>query len=244
MVRGWEIPKIWVDGTCYIIGGGSSILTQLEVPEDVIAKVRNNQLPLSSLSPYFSFLHDKHVIGVNTACFVGNWIDFLFFGDFGFFDRYRHQIAGYSGIKVSCDKRFRRNQYPVDTIHCIERDRNKPRGISRKPNYIAWNRNSGASAINFAVHLGAKKIYLLGFDMKLAGDEVSQHFNNIYRTPKQQRQYVENEKLPFHRHLKGFPSIASDAKKLGVEIINLNPDSAIKSFKKMSYKQMLENETV
>jgi len=37
----------------------------------------------------------------------------------------------------------------------------------------------------------------------------------------------------------GFPKIATDAKRFGVEIINVSPDSAIKSFKKVSLKEVI-----
>ena len=43
----------------------------------------------------------------------------------------------------------------------------------------------------------------------------------------------------FKKHLEGFPSIARDAKKLGIEILNANPNSAIEDFRKVTLKDIL-----
>jgi len=109
-------------------------------------------------------------------------------------------------------------------------DRDKPFGLSDDPTKIRWNRNSGSSAINLAVHLGAKRIMLLGFDMKLK-DHKDQHWHKLYgKKPKKESQIQKT----FIRHSEGFPKIARDAKRLGVEILNVNPDSAITAFERVN----------
>jgi hypothetical protein len=45
--------------------------------------------------------------------------------------------------------------------------------------------------------------------------------------------------LPFPKHLVGFPAIKEDADKLGVQIFNVCPDSAIKEFPKLTLKEAL-----
>jgi hypothetical protein len=44
---------------------------------------------------------------------------------------------------------------------------------------------------------------------------------------------------PFRRHLRGWPAIAEDAVKIGVEIINASPTSAIQAFRKVSVRELL-----
>lgn len=95
----------------------------------------------------------------------------------------------------------------------------KGKGITEDRNKVCWNGNSGGSAINIAYHLGAKKIVLVGFDMRRVNGE--KNFHNDHK---------EQQHNPFRRHLKGFPIIAKDAKRLGLEIINATPGSAIDSF--------------
>jgi hypothetical protein len=117
--------------------------------------------------------------------------------------------------------------------------RGKPRGIEKKAGVISWNRNSGASAINVAYHLGAKLIVLLGFDMKSAGDapeDMNWHTDHLTmglnkNNPKQNI---------FKRFLQCFPDIAVDADTLGIKIINANPDSAIDCFETMALEEAMK----
>ena len=97
----WRVPRIWEDGDVWVIGGGPSIPRMFGVPEKIIQKVVNGASP-SVYSPYMSALHDKHVIGVNVAYLIGNWIDMVFFGDRGFFLAHQQGLAEFPGLKVSC----------------------------------------------------------------------------------------------------------------------------------------------
>jgi hypothetical protein len=78
-------------------------------------------------------------------------------------------------------------------------------------------------------------IFLLGFDMKVDSAE-KQHWHDLYgkianRNPR------KPYRLPFERHLRGFPAIYKDSVRLGIEIINVSPDSAINEFKKVSLSE-------
>lgn len=114
--------------------------------------------------------------------------------------------------------------------HCVDRLEGKPgflrlirgrimEGIDTTPGRVAWNRNSGASAINLAWHLGASKVVLYGFDMRDVDGE--SHWHNDHQSKKPS---------PHARFLRCFPAIKRDAERLGIEIINASPGSAIKEF--------------
>jgi hypothetical protein len=47
-------------------------------------------------------LHSKHVIGINVAFMIGDWIDMVFFGDGGFFLKHKAALAKFPGLKVTC----------------------------------------------------------------------------------------------------------------------------------------------
>lgn len=232
----WKVPNIWEGGECWIIGGGPSMPRQFDIPENVIQDVAEGRTPLNAFSPYLSSIHKKHVIGVNVAYKLGNWIDMVFFGDSGFFLTHRYGLAEFGGLKVSCHHTVNAVPHQLDAIKYIPKDNNKNRGISDKKDRICWNGNSGGAAINLAVHTGAKRIILLGFDMKLVEDRKHWHkeYINSGRTRKD-----DNMHLPFHRHLIGFPHIANDARRLGVEIFNASPESAIEDFPKVAVKELL-----
>ena len=42
--------------------------------------------------------------------------------------------------------------------------------MSKDPETVVTGKNSGYAAVNLAYHLGAERILLLGFDMKMRGD--------------------------------------------------------------------------
>lgn len=230
----WRVPRIWEGGDVWIIGGGPSMPKQFGIPEKVVRQVIEGSSPPSVYSPYMAYLHKKHVIGVNVAYRIGTWIDMVVFGDEGFYLRECMLLAKFPGIKISCHPGSRSENW----IKYLERDTAHPKGISSDPKKISWNHNSGAAAINVAAHAGAKRIYLLGFDMKI-GDNKMQHWHDIYkRGPVNATDQKRLMKLPFDKHLTGFSIIAQDAKRMGIQIINVCPDSAINNFPKVSLKEL------
>ncbi len=73
--------------------------------------------------------------------------------------------------------------------------------------------------------------------MKL-NDTDNQHWHDVYKRGVTLDQR-KKRKMPFHRHLRGFPQIAKDAKQMGVEILNASPDSTIECFRKVTVKELL-----
>lgn len=231
----WQVPRIWENGDVWILGGGPSVPKQFGVPDNVVDGVIKGTSPASVYSPYMSFLHNKHVIGINVAYLIGDWIDMVFFGDVGFLLKHEQGLANFPGLKVSSHPRA--DKY--DWIRYTPRDNSHPRGISDNPNLVSWNGNSGAAAISIAVNAGAKRVILLGFDMKC--DKENQHWHDLYGRLEnaKKRDPRKPYRLPFERHLRGFEFIEKDARRRGVEILNACPDSAIRQFKKVSVKDLI-----
>jgi len=226
---------MWEGGECWIIGGGPSLSQQFEIPQDIIDKVMSGEEPISAYSPFLSSIHGKHVIGVNAAFLLGSWIDVVFFGDGGFYKNNARELNKVNKLKIACNMSAKKIA-SMKGVKFVARDHNHAYGITKRKNCVSWNHNSGSAAINFAYHLGATKIYLLGFDMKV-GPTKMQHWHIHYNSGKKgPRNPI---KLPFQRHLHGFPKMAKDAKRLGIEIINVSPNSAIKSFKRVSLKDIV-----
>jgi len=235
----WTVPRMWEDGECWIIGGGPSIIQQFGIPADVEKRVREGEDDPSAYSPWLAPIHNKHVIGVNAAFLIGDWIDMMIFGDNKFYLAFHEQLARWKGIKVSCHKKFRSEDYRGCGIKYLAKHR-RTIGISPNPSTVCWHSNTGAAAINLAVHTGVKRIILLGYDMKTDGTG-NQHWHMLYKgltsSGKTKRPILM--KSPFQRHLLGFPAIAKDARKMGVEIINASPDSAIEVFPKVKVSELL-----
>jgi len=234
----WKAPKMWDGGTCFIIGGGPSLVEQFQIPPEIVAEVRRNKANISTYSPYLEALHDKHVIGVNNAYLLGDWVDCCFFGDCAWYLVHRVPLAKFQGIKVTCCDRFANK--PVAKCEGIKYlakgggkglpgADSKLYGISENPSKVAWNSNSGAAAISLAAHFGVKRIILLGFDMQAPDGMTHWHFGH---NPK--------NKQPFNRHLRGFPVIAKDAQCMGIEIFNASPNSKIELFPKLTLEEALK----
>lgn len=233
----WSVPAIWEDGECWIIGGGPSIWEVFSVPIAIREKVVKGITPFSSLSPYMEVIRSRHVIGINNAYMLGVWVDVLFFGDSSWYLKHRNALAGWPGIKVTCDPKFiNRSPGKMEGVKCLERDRERPEGITKDHRKVSWNKNSGAAAISLAVHFGVKRIYLLGFDMAMDGRAENSHWFGSYAGPGNKMKRTP----PFAKHLKGFPAIAQDAKEQGIEIINVNPKSVIDVFPKVPLQEALD----
>jgi len=224
----WNIPKIWEGGQCIILGGGPSITTQFGVPNSIVQDVYEGKSTPAVYGPYMSAIHAQHVIAVNMAYKIGDWIDCVFFGDRGFLLKQQADFFAFNGLRVTCASGV--GDYNGN-LKVVERDTRKKNGISFVPNKLCWNNNSGAAAINLAVHFGVKRIILLGFDMKLDSGQ-NQHWHKYYHTD------VKMVDQTMKMHLKSFPAIAKDLDGK-VEIINCSPDSSIVDFPKLNFKDIL-----
>lgn len=225
----WHAPRMWEGGRCIVIGGGPSMPGQFNIPEDLVAKVTDRADPTGPevYSHYMEPIHGEHVIVVNDGYRLGSWPDICFFGDHGWYRVHRMHLAKWPGLKVSCSPALRENQ---DGIKHLRRDPGHKVGLSENPSRVAWGFNSGASAINLAVHLGVRRVVLLGFDM--AWPDGKSHWHQGHGN--------EDRPLPnYSKWMKGLDVMAKDAARLGIEIINASSESSIEVFPKVRLMEVL-----
>lgn len=232
----WRAPQIWTGATVWVLGGGQSLPEQFGVPPEIIRQVQDGELPMSAYSPYMEALHRRHVVAINSAFLIGDWIDIVFFGDKGWFFGNRKQLAKFPGLKVTCHHAVDASKYKGDHVKYLAKDNTKRKGLTRNPHKVCWNLNSGMAALSMIANMGARRIILLGFDMKLSSSG-RQHFHGEYN-----RRVVKARKLPFERHMACLPHIVDDARKRRITIINASPDSAITVFTKITVKELLRDE--
>ncbi len=240
MANVWEPPFIWNDQECWIIGAGLSIFDQFEIPVKLREQLKNREVPLSELSLYMGDLRDRNVIGINMAVTIADWIDFLFFGDSDWFFRNRQKVDEAKVERVSCDDLFEKERYRSIVKH-MHKDKKKNYGISNVPGYVCWNKNSGLASLSLAYQLGAKRIILVGFDMDsdCIDSKDRYHIFGFHYEQKTSPPDKNKREEKFRRMKFGLPAIAKDARRLGVEIINANPESAIEEFPKANVKELL-----
>ena len=171
----------------------------------------------------FDLIKDKHVIGVNNAYLLGSWVDICWFGDCRWWNWHKEKVREFPGLVATCCVSLVDKYQRLKVVQ-----RGKPRGIEKRANQVSWNSNSGASVINFAYHLGAKRLVLLGYDMRRVDDNTNWHSD--HPCP---------DKNPYARFLKRFPLIAKDAKALKLEIVNASPGSALDVFPIVRLEEVL-----
>lgn len=93
--------------------------------------------------------------------------------------------------------------------------------------------NSGFQALNLAVQFGAKRVLLIGFDMTDRGG-VHWYGRNIWA------QAHNPTGSNFQRWVAAFTQAAPVLERMGVEVINASPVSALQCFPKRSLAEALE----
>ena len=102
-------------------------------------------------------------------------------------------------------------------------------GMPPKNDGVTNGRNSGFQALQMAVWMGASRILLLGFDMKIKDGRAHWHKEHPLPTPGN----------VFGSMIAAFNGIAPELKRRGVEVINCTPDSALTVFPYKSVDEAL-----
>ena len=158
---------------------------------------------------------DILAVAVNTAYRMVPWAPVFYAGDFLFWKvhaaRMRvNQMACLWTCDATAAEHFGLNRWKgANDV-----------GLGEK--MIHMNGNSGAQAINLAYLFGARKIVLLGFTMREIDGK--KHFHGDHEAPLVQKQL-------FAEWLHKMEFVARDAKRLGVDIVNCDPLSAMTCFR-------------
>lgn len=94
--------------------------------------------------------------------------------------------------------------------------------------------NSGFQALNLAVQWGAKCIILIGFDMT---DQSGVHWYGRNNWPRANNPDHNN----FKRWIDAFTKAAPQLERMGVDVVNASPNSALKCFKHRSIAEALSD---
>lgn len=234
--RVWDIPKKMKNQKCFILGGGPSIYEVFAVPTELQKMVKEQLAPASMADQYMSSIHDKNVIAVNSAFRFGRWIDLVYFGDCKWLDWNKHDLFEFPGLKITSCKRWEQKA-PGKDVRYVPFDTKHDSGISPAPNKVAWNKNSGAAAIDLAIKMGATKIVLIGYDMKLDDDGWSHHHG--YHRERKPQEGNDRHTPPFERYKKLMPKVVGEAKKQGVEMVNVSPGTTLEVPEQCSLKEAL-----
>ena len=129
------------------------------------------------------------------------------------------------------------DEYGIQYVKAIVKD-----GLSTDPRIIHINHGSGPMGINIALHLGIKKLLLIGHDMKFAKDydgqrkkagSTNRHFFGEYPKKLQHWPSVKVGKSKpgvMDGLIDAYNTMVPQIPELGMEVINCTPNSALTSF--------------
>lgn len=216
----WDVlpDQSWRNQPCFIIGGGESLKhfdwSQLKGKLTIgINRVYEN------LDPTIIFGQDPHFV---------RWI---LMGKYG--DEAKKKFMESRAFKVWLLTAI----VPLPSyIHILKVWKDYASGKHAFPfsmkEGIGHGCNSGYGALNFAACLGANPIYLLGYDMKGA------HWHSGH--PVKHGMQDENEKMAMF--IQNLSYAAQALKEKGIQVTNLNPDSALPWFPKIAPAFILNRE--
>jgi hypothetical protein len=156
------------------------------------------------------------VIAINDATRLAPWADALYATDAKWW-HWHKGVPEYTGPKWSLEHSQWHNTralYPD-----VQRLRNTGPG----------GRNSGYAAINLAVHYGASKIVLLGYDMQAVKGK--SHFFG---------EHPQKNTSPYAQFRQAFTTLVKPLAKLGIEIVNCSRNSVLTAFPKAELRDTLK----
>jgi hypothetical protein len=210
----WTVIKLWEDATVYIIGGGPSLNQQIHL------------LPR---------LYERPTVGINSAYKLGEWVDVIYFGDLKFYKWNKQELDNWGGLIITTCDDVKAHQ-PRSNMKFVKR---QSRGWSEDPRFCAWNGSSGAAACNLAYLMGAKRLILLGFDMKSSGELKTKDGEPGVDNWHGYHQLVSKASV-HKRHKDLFANVSNGATLSNVEIYNASPNSAMDYFPKLSLEECLD----
>lgn len=212
------VPKLWPGCTMVILGGGPSLT------EEDVRYVGERP-------------HLARTIAIKEAYLLAPWADVLYAADESWW-RYYNGAPTFAGLKYSIEDwpvgdahyapdalALRRRTYP--DVSLLRNSGNA--GLELEPTGLRTGHNSGFQAINLAVHLGATRVLLVGYDC-WAGSDGRQTW---YTT---KRPHLTS---PYPVFMQSFGTIVEPLKAAGIEVINCSRRTLLRAFPQQPLEEVL-----
>lgn len=216
MTTKWSVPREWVGETVAILAGGPSMTR--EQAEAVRGKCRVIAVNNTGIDTMDSAT--KEWIPA-----FAPWADVLYAADAKWWHAYGDRALHFEGLKVCV-----RPNLPWPQVYSLIQSKQKI--FDPDPRYLVMGGNSGYMAVHLAVHFGAKRMILLGFDMKDAPGR-RRHWFGDHSPPKLR---ATNAYATWRNR---FDNFAPVLRGMGIDVINCTPKSALNCFRKMQLKDAI-----
>lgn len=205
----WTVPPAWQGETAYIVGGGPSVATlDLEV------------------------LRGRRVIAINSSYGAVPFADYVIFADQRWWDEHRPQLREFAGRVVAVSAAARDDK----AIRLLRLKRSKPEdGLSLRADTVPVRRTSTTAAIGLAVHLGVRRIVLIGIDQRRAPDGASHH-----HAPHKWKNKPGD--TTWDAQMQDLRQLAAPLRARGIEVVNCSDVSRIDWWPKAPLAEVLETD--
>lgn len=165
-------------------------------------------------------------IVVNSTFRLAAWADVCYTNDDDWCALHLNELRDYFVGQIWCGHPTWRNLY----VHPIPYVRECP-GLCVDPDRIAWGMNSGGAAIDLAVHFGAARIILLGYDQQWRGREARWHGAHPFP--------LQNQKPGFLRWSTWFMRASADLQRRGIDCMNASRETSLRAFRRVPLEDAL-----
>jgi len=188
----WAVLREWEGETVFIVGGGPSVLgVDLEA------------------------LRARRVIVINSSVYAVPWADFLYFGDWRWWNEpeNRAAVANFPGRVVTTSRMV------SEAKNVLVCRKTNPPGLARERDSLMQKWTSLTAATNLAAHLigPGGTIVWLGIDGKAAPDGRTWHHKPHRWAPK---------KECYDRHRADLATMVEPLRAMGITLWNASPGSA------------------
>lgn len=164
------------------------------------------------------------VVAIKDAVRMAPWADVLYGagGDRGaWWTTYGPALAEFAGLRYTLDPHAARWATVLKNTGWT--------GLESHPDGLRTGKNSGYQAINLAVHVGASRIVLLGYDLQAEGDRDHFFGAHPYRTkPNAYRDFRDM-----------FETLVEPLRQLGIVVVNATRRTALACFPQASLEEAL-----
>lgn len=208
----WKVPFELEGKTTFIVAGGPSFR-----------------------SHHAELLRGNFVIAINSAWLSIPWADVIMFCD------QRWWSGEAVGKPWQEAGKFTTQEFKgrIVTTSAYVRDdrvlrlmRQRPPTWSRNPQFLTSNHSTTTAAINYLSLAGSKRIVICGLDGKVAENGKRHHHGADYPWRLKPESYSW--------HANEYASVAPAIRRMGVEVLNANPDSAHTVWPRVSLEEVME----
>jgi hypothetical protein len=169
------------------------------------------------------------VIAINESWRLCPWADMLYACDINWW-KLHDSVRAFKGIKVSQDQEAC-NLYK-DIKRIVIPDRKSDKLLMEPLGHVGAGGNSGFQCLNLAAQFGAKRILLVGYDMRI---DLGEHWHARHYPPLSNPH--PNDNLP--RWRAALDKAHEVLREIGIEVINCSSVSLLKAYPKMTIEEAL-----